>query len=172
MNLGRALNPRRNPRRARSKAEPGRSTAKMRCSQEGLAVRLICRTHSYPAASLSHCFGKIPSPARSPVDALIDLVVGGRLRCQIPFGLNVHPVIRLRIAVIPQRRPACLRNINPTPALEEADREWLLPVSRQSCDLRVTGDWHCVWLPLSCHSPIPAIAPLRPKTRLRLQPEH
>ena len=68
----------------------------------------------------------------SPIDALIDLKVGRRLRCHIPIGLNVHPVIRLRIAVIPQRRPACLRNINPTPALEEADREWLLPVSRRT----------------------------------------
>ena len=41
----------------------------MRCSQEGLAVRRICRAHCYPAAGLSHRF------ARSPVDALIDLVV-------------------------------------------------------------------------------------------------
>ena len=67
-------------------------------------MHLICRTHSYAAASLSHRFGKTPSPARSPIDAPIDLVVGGRLRCQIPIGLNVHPVIGLRIAFIPQRR--------------------------------------------------------------------
>ena len=72
----------------------------MRCSQEGLALRRGWRAHRYPPASLSHRF------AWSPVDALIDLKVGCRLRRQIPIGLNVHPVICLRVAVIPQRWPA------------------------------------------------------------------
>ncbi len=72
-------------------------------------MRLICRTHSYAAASLSHRF------ARSPVDALIDLLVGGRLRCQIPIGLNVPPVIRLRIAVIPQRARVMCGGCESTP---------------------------------------------------------
>ncbi len=51
---------------------------------------------------------KIAVFTHSLTDALIDLVVGGRLRRQIPIGLNVHPLIRQRITVIPQRRPACL----------------------------------------------------------------
>jgi hypothetical protein len=33
------------------------------------------------------------------------------LRCQIPAWLNVHPLIRLRIAVIRQRRPTCRGNM-------------------------------------------------------------
>jgi len=51
------------------KAVPGLSTAKIRCSQEGLAVRWLWRAHSCPAASLSHRF------ARSTTDALINLMV-------------------------------------------------------------------------------------------------
>ena len=71
-------------------------------------VQEVSNLSSYPAASLSHRFGKTPSPARSPVDALIDLVAGGRLCRQIPMGLNVHPVIHLRITTVTsQRRPAC-----------------------------------------------------------------
>ena len=58
----------------------------MRCSQEGLAVRRVCQAHSYPAASQSRRLN------HSPTDALIDLIVGGRLRRQIPIGLNVHPL--------------------------------------------------------------------------------
>ena len=89
------------------KAVPGLSTAKIRCSQEGLAVRWLSRAHSCPAASLSHRFGKTPSPARSPTDALIDLVVRCRLRRQVPIcWFDLRPVIRLRIAVTPQRWPA------------------------------------------------------------------
>jgi hypothetical protein len=74
-------------------------------------VRRVWRAHRYPPASLSHRFGKTPSlgktqsPAQSPVDALIDLVVGGRLRCPISVGCPVrrgrNTLIRLRIAVIP-----------------------------------------------------------------------
>ena len=99
--LGRALTPRRNPHRARSQAVPVRSTAKIHRSQEGLVVRRVCRAHRYPPASLSHRF------ASSPVDALIDLKVGCRLRCQIPVcWLDLRPVIHLRITVLPQWRPA------------------------------------------------------------------
>jgi hypothetical protein len=43
----------------------------------------------------------------SPIDALINLVIGGRLLCQIPIRLDVHPVIHLRITtLLPQRWPA------------------------------------------------------------------
>ena len=52
-----------------------------------------------------------PCVARSPIDALIDLKVRCRLRRQIPIGLHVHPLIRLRVAVIPQRGPACRRQV-------------------------------------------------------------
>ena len=89
----------------RIKAVPGRSTANMRCSQERFAVRRVCRAHSYLAASLSHRFGKTLSPARSPIDALIVLIVRCRLRRQIPVCWLI--VIYLRVAVIPQRWPAC-----------------------------------------------------------------
>ena len=79
----------------------------MRCSQEGFAVRRLCRAHSYPPTRLSHRFGKTPSPARSPTDALIDLKVRCRLRRQVPIcWFDLRPVIRLRIAVIPHRWPA------------------------------------------------------------------
>ena len=106
--LVRVLNPRRNPHRSRSKTVLGRSIAKTRCSQDGSAVRRVCRAHSCPAASLSHRFGsKTPSPARSPTDALIDLAVRCRLRRQVPIcWFDLRPVIRLRIAVTPQRWPA------------------------------------------------------------------
>ena len=43
---------------------------------------------------------------QSPIDALINLVIGGRLCCQIPIRRDVHPVIHLRITAIPQRWPA------------------------------------------------------------------
>jgi hypothetical protein len=71
-------------------------------------VRRVCRAHSYPPASLSHRFGKTPSPASSPVDAMIDIKVRRRLRRQIPVcWLDLHPLIRLRITtVISQRWPA------------------------------------------------------------------
>ena len=85
--LGRALTPRKNPHRARSQVVFGRSSAKMRCSHEGLALRRVCRAHSYPAVSLSHRF------ARSPVYALIKLKVRCRLHRLIPIGLHVHRLI-------------------------------------------------------------------------------
>ena len=36
-------------------------------------------------------------------DALINLVIGGRLLCQIPVRLDRNTLNRLRIAVVPQR---------------------------------------------------------------------
>ena len=76
-------------------------------------MRQVCRAHTYPPASLSQRFGKnpspgkTPSPARSPTDALIDLKVRCRLRRQVPIcWFNLRPVIRLRVAVIPQLWPA------------------------------------------------------------------
>ena len=50
--------------------------------------------------SLSHRF------ARSSIDALIDLVVGDRLRRQIPVWLGRNTLTDMRIAVIAQRWPA------------------------------------------------------------------
>lgn len=42
----------------------------------------------------------------SPTCTLIDLVIGGRLCCQIPIRLNLRPMNDLRITtVLPQRRP-------------------------------------------------------------------
>lgn len=32
--------------------------------------------------------------------------------------------------------------------------------SRQTRNLRTTDDWHCIGLPVSCHSPVPASAPV------------
>ena len=73
----------------------------MCCSQERFAVRRVCQAQAYPAAFQNRRFN------HSPVDALIDLVVGCRLRRQIPVcWLDLCPVIHLRIAVIPQRWPA------------------------------------------------------------------
>ena len=51
MPLGRALNPRRNPRRARSQAVAVRSIANMRCSQEELAVRRVETARDIQGAS-------------------------------------------------------------------------------------------------------------------------
>lgn len=39
----------------------------------------------------------------SPIDALINLVIGGRLLCQIPVRLDRNTLNRLRVAVVPQR---------------------------------------------------------------------
>jgi hypothetical protein len=55
------------------------------------AVRLIWRTHSYAAASLSHRFGKTQSPARSRVDALIDVVVGAACAARSQSGSKCPP---------------------------------------------------------------------------------
>ena len=64
-------------------------------------MRRVCQAQAYPAAFQNRRFN------HSPVDALIDLVVGCRLRRQIPVcWLDLRPVIHLRIAVIPQRLPA------------------------------------------------------------------
>ena len=85
---------------------PGRSTVKMRCSQERLAVRGVYGAHSQTAAGQSRRLDP------SPTDALINLKVRCRLRRQIRIGLNVHPLIRLRITtVIPQRWPARRGNL-------------------------------------------------------------
>jgi hypothetical protein len=54
------------------------------------------------------------SPAfQSPVDALFNLRVGCRLRCQVPISrLDLRPVIRRRITtVISQRRPTYRGNM-------------------------------------------------------------
>ena len=46
--------------------------------------------------------------AQSPIDALVCLVVGFGLRCQIPVRLDSNTIAHLRITtVIPQRWPAC-----------------------------------------------------------------
>jgi hypothetical protein len=60
----------------------------------------VRRAQAQPAASqnlrLNH----------SPTDVLINVKVRYQLWFQIPIGLNVNPLIRLRIAVITQRWPA------------------------------------------------------------------
>ena len=60
----------------------------------------MCGVQSQPAASQNRRF------AQSPTDALIDLKVGCRLRCQIPIRLDGNTLTDMRIAVIPQRWPA------------------------------------------------------------------
>ena len=44
--------------------------------------------------------------AHSPVDALIGIKGGCRLRSQIPVQFNLHTPAHLRITVLPQRWPA------------------------------------------------------------------
>ena len=85
--LGRALTQRRNPHRGRSQVVPGRSSAKMRCSQERLAVRGVHGAHSPPAESQNRRLNHLS------VHALINLKVRCRLRRQIPIGPNVHRLI-------------------------------------------------------------------------------
>ena len=55
MPLGRALNPRRNPRRTRSQAVLVRSIANMRCPQEELAVRRVETARDIQGASDAVC---------------------------------------------------------------------------------------------------------------------
>jgi hypothetical protein len=43
----------------------------------------------------------------SPIDALVYFVVGCGLCCQIPIRLALRTIIHRRIAVLPQRWPAC-----------------------------------------------------------------
>lgn len=79
---------------------------KMHRWAEPIALRRVRRAQAYPTASQSRRLNP------SPIDALIDLVVGCRLRRQVPIGLNVHPLTRLRITtVIPQRWPARRGNL-------------------------------------------------------------
>ena len=45
---------------------------------------------------------------QSPINALIDLEITGRLRCQIPVRLNSNTLARQRITTVaPQGWPAC-----------------------------------------------------------------
>jgi hypothetical protein len=75
--------------------------------QDALFTRETSGAQGMPGAPLPASESESPF-ARSPVAALIDLVVRCRLRRQIPIGINVHPLIRLRITtVIPQRWRVC-----------------------------------------------------------------
>lgn len=94
--LGSALDPREGPRFV---ALPGGFTTKEPCSGDRFPVRGVRHTQGYPAAHLNRRFD------RSPVDALINLIVGCRLRSRIPVRLDLHPVTHLRITVLPQRWP-------------------------------------------------------------------
>jgi hypothetical protein len=60
----------------------------------------MCSAQVHPAAGVNRRFGL------SPVDALIDLKVRCRLRCQIPVWLGRNTLTDVRITVIPQRKPA------------------------------------------------------------------
>lgn len=64
------------------------------------AMHRLRKTQVYSAARLNHRFHL------SPIDALIDLVVGCRLRCPIPVRLDFDTLTHLHITVIPQRRLA------------------------------------------------------------------
>lgn len=61
----------------------------------------MCSAQVHPTAGVNRRFDL------SPIYALIYLGVGCRLCCQIPVRLDVHPVIHLRITVLPQWRTAC-----------------------------------------------------------------
>lgn len=60
----------------------------------------VCRAQVHPATIQNRRL------CLSPIDAVIYLVVGGRLCRQIPIRFDVRRVIHLRITAIPQRRPA------------------------------------------------------------------
>ena len=71
---------------------------------------------------MQHGFGSGPHAAaprscrnrrftESPIDVLVYLVVGSGMGRQITIRLELHPVVRLRIAVIPQRWSACRGNV-------------------------------------------------------------
>ena len=53
--------------------------------------------HCYPAENPNRRF------SYSPVDALIELIVGYKLRRQIPAQLNFDTLVHLRITLIPQQ---------------------------------------------------------------------
>jgi hypothetical protein len=65
-----------------------------------LLVFGLARAQVSPAARLNRCF------SRSPIDALIDLVVRCRLPRQIPVWFELGTLTHLRITVLPQRRAA------------------------------------------------------------------
>ena len=129
---------------------PARSTSKMLCSQDGLAVRRVCRAHSYPAASLSHRFAQLPT------DALIHLIVWRRLRCPIPVGypiwLAVSTLARAsqsfhnagpRAAAM-GGAPDCPRSSCRVPAATTEDTTfwWPSPVKAGACAPRaIPGVW-------------------------------
>jgi hypothetical protein len=46
----------------------------------------------------------------SRIDALINLIARRGLCCQIPVWLDCNTLTRLRVATLPQRRPACQGN--------------------------------------------------------------
>ena len=62
-------------------------------------------TRSLPAASQN------PRLNQSPIDALIDIKLGHRLRRQIPIRLDLGALTHLRITILPQRRPARRRDV-------------------------------------------------------------
>jgi hypothetical protein len=64
-------------------------------------VRGVYRAQSHPAAIRNR------RSCLSPIDALIYLVVGCRLRCQNPVLIDHNTLNRLRITVLPQRRATC-----------------------------------------------------------------
>ena len=68
-------------------------------------MRGVYRAQSHPAAIQNRRL------RLSPIDLSVDLVIGGRLCCQVPVRLDRNTLNRLRIAVIPQRWPACRRYV-------------------------------------------------------------
>lgn len=68
-------------------------------------IGVCCARRRSPQCLRNHCV------APSPTDTLIVLKVRCRLCRQIPVGPNVDPLILLRVAVTPQRRPARRGNV-------------------------------------------------------------
>jgi hypothetical protein len=61
----------------------------------------LARAQVSPKVRLSRCF------SRSPIGALIDLVVWCRLCSQIPACIDLGTLTHLRITVLPHRRSTC-----------------------------------------------------------------
>ena len=65
-------------------------------------ARCVYRAQRHPAANQNRRLNQ------SPINALIDLEITGRLRCQIPGWLNSNTLARQRITTVaPQGWPAC-----------------------------------------------------------------
>ena len=83
---------------------PGEPPPECTFRVERFALHRACQAQASPAANQNRRLNQ------SPTDALIDLVSGGRLCCQIPVGLHLDTLAHLRITLAPKRRPTCRGN--------------------------------------------------------------